>query len=221
MTKKPILLLVEDKRDWINIFEDIFSPDFLIQKAKSKTECDLILEKKPKDIRFAVVDIRLGDDIPNLRAGLNVLITLKSRGIPVIVASEYADEQIVRDAFVLGGVKDFWFKNKLNTTELQNNVNNYLAAGSGNSSNVRVNSIFWPSFFALVGIPLFVFAVLVAVVSLTPKESISLLISAGIVLSVLLIISFALFIQRITDKQFIEVLKEMIGGILNKPSKEQ
>ena|SRR3990170_4018147 len=211
MGKKPLALIVEDKPYWINIFEEVLKPDFYPEKARTVNEASTIIEKNSINVSVALVDIRLLGESD--RSGLDVLYMLKLYGIPTVATSIYDDAQSVRDAFVLGGVRDFWFKDKQRTIELRDIIKKVIEETNNTDrrfSKKKIGEALWPFFLAIVGFPLIVFATLIAVVLLTPENLVVAVLGGGIVLIALSVVSLALFINRITGEQFAEVIKEIL-----------
>jgi CheY-like chemotaxis protein len=204
-TKKTYALIVEDENDWLVIFEEILSPDFNLEKAKTANEANLILEKRQKKFEFAIVDLKLLGDLNNKEfSGLQVLNHLRNANIPAIAASIYQDPETIRRAFVYGKVQDYWFKKGADIVELQEIINNIQKNKIDDYKSVSL-----PNLLVFVGFPFSIFILLIASIWLVPQELARFTIQAGLFFSGFQIVSLALFSKRITGKQFVEILTKL------------
>jgi CheY-like chemotaxis protein len=208
MAKKEVALIVDNDQDYLNVLNEVLVPTYLVKNAKSIKDATKIIEEQPK-IKIALVDINLKDETDKL--GLSLLHSLKTKNIPTIAITAVLDVRTVRDAFVHGGVKYFWFKQLDGKVELQDAIKVIVDEPRipiREKSNVQ--SAFLQFTLALVGLPIIVFLLLAMIAMVVPQDLIMKIILAGFAQIVLLIITLALFMKRITGKQFTTVIKELL-----------
>jgi response regulator RpfG family c-di-GMP phosphodiesterase len=123
---KPKVLLVEDKPEWQAIFKKTIGANYEVKEADNIRDAErAILETTNNAFALAIVDIRLLPDKDN-QDGLLILQSLQEKGVPTIATSAYASPEIVRDSFILGKVRDFWFKDDERVAEWRGDIHKIL-----------------------------------------------------------------------------------------------
>jgi hypothetical protein len=211
---KPRLLVVEDDAHWFSVFERTFNVYFDIKKAQNLGEADLLIPELEKTgLALSIVDIRLQND-PKNTDGILVLQSLGNRGIPAIATSAFATPEIVRDAFVLGKVTDFWFKGETyNPAQWRNDVQRIITEDVQRpKTSIIDNELLRPYFAALVGfVTIFiVLTIIAAVLVLIAPQYVSLILGLGFLLTILMVVTLALFIGKITGRQFSELVRALL-----------
>ena len=103
-------LVVEDDDDWAEILGESLTPYFVVERARSFSDIQNLLEENKGNIEIALVDIRLGESELAKASGLDVMFVLNRQEIPCIAVTAYDNQKAVRDALVTAGAKDVWFK---------------------------------------------------------------------------------------------------------------
>ena len=112
MPEKPIALVVDDDEEWLSILEEALMPGFQVLKAKTIKDVIKLLENNDLRLEIALIDMMLNEDTEGDNTGLEVMFILNGQGIPCIGATAYTDGKSTRDALILGGAKDVWFKSQ-------------------------------------------------------------------------------------------------------------
>jgi len=204
-------LVVDDDEEWLSIFRNVLQPDFNVIEARNTTEVSRILENRNITIHIAIVDIRLYEGKKGKHAGLDVLFMLRQIAVPCIVATEYEEATIIRDAFVLGGAKDIWFKGE-KVIILRSKIKEVLSISQNETDSIVETSSFrgefWRLVFALIIIPVAVFSLLIVLVNNIPTNFILTTIGGAVTLILGIFAYLALFYNRITGDQLIKLLRK-------------
>jgi hypothetical protein len=212
---KPTLLIIEDNSHWASIFERTFHTSCETVKAENLREAELLIPELLKSrLDIAIVDIRLKEDEPTNKDGILALQTLRENGIPTIAVSAFATIDIVRDAFVLANVKDFWFKGEnYNPAQWRSDVQIILEElQKKDVSGQPVRKDLKPYYLALAStIIIFVMlTIIVGVMIVIAPEYISVVLGLGFLLTIVMIITLSLIVGKITGKQFTEIIKDIL-----------
>ncbi|MEO0136370.1 MAG: response regulator [candidate division WOR-3 bacterium] len=110
------ILIVDDIEDYLRSLENALKGDFEIIKAMSLTEAKEIMNK---EIRVALVDIRLKEDDPQNRDGLVFLEWVKMNypETKVIIMSAYREFDLAVEALNLGA--EYFLRKPINLVELK------------------------------------------------------------------------------------------------------
>lgn len=121
------ILIVDDIEDYLRSLENALRGDFEIVKAISLNEAR---EKMRKEIRLALVDIRLKEDDPQNRDGLVFLEWVKMNfpETKVIIMSAYREFDLAVEALNLGA--EYFLKKPINLTELKGTIKTILETRS-------------------------------------------------------------------------------------------
>jgi response regulator RpfG family c-di-GMP phosphodiesterase len=209
MPEQPIALVVDDDKEWLDILEDILESDYKVLKAKTFPEVNKIIANKDWKIEIALVDIKLDEAKPGDDSGLLVMFSLNKKGIPCIAATSIDHGEAIRAALLTGRAKDVWFKSE-RTVVLKDKVANIeKRLGEERKDAIKTinfNKEFLRLVFALLLIPFVVLTLLVATVFFLPNNY---LIVIGIAIGLILAIFglLALFYNKITGEQFIQLIK--------------
>jgi response regulator RpfG family c-di-GMP phosphodiesterase len=209
MPEQPIALVVDDDKEWLDILEDILESDYKVLKAKTFPEVNKIIANKDWKIEIALVDIKLDEAKPGDDSGLLVMFSLNKKGIPCIAATNIDHGEAIRAALLTGRAKDVWFKSE-RTVVLKDKVANIeKRLGEERKDAIKTinfNKEFLRLVFALLLIPFVVLTLLVATVFFLPNNY---LIVIGIAIGLILAIFglLALFYNKITGEQFIQLIK--------------
>lgn len=208
MAQKPLALVVEDKGYWLNIFEQVLEPKFLVKKVRTLGEANTFIESHGKEIEFALVDIKLMGEKPD-RSGVGVLQLLRSYGVPSVATSAYYDDdsKAVRDALVLGGAKDFWFKVEMETAELRGLIDSLLAEQSARAEPISKT--------ARIAVPLMVVILALGLAllafNLVASESGFLMVVSGAIALASLILLFVHLQEPLQREDLRELLPKLWG----------
>ena len=126
MAGQPIALIVEDEDEWVEILKEALGPRFDIIVAKSIPEVRKILKKNKGNIEVALVDILLQEHLLKKESGLDAMYILNKEGIPCIATTAHDNGEIIRDALVIGGAKDVWFKTHDKLLTLREKIDSIL-----------------------------------------------------------------------------------------------
>ena len=209
MPEQPIALVVDDDKEWLDILEDILESDYKVLKAKTFPEVNKIIANKDWKIEIALVDIKLDEGKPGDDSGLLVMFSLNKKGIPCIAATSIDHGEAIRAALLTGRAKDVWFKSE-RTVVLKDKVANIeKRLGEERKDAIKTinfNKEFLRLVLALLLIPFVVLTLLVATVFFLPNNY---LIVIGIAIGLILAIFglLALFYNKITGEQFIQLIK--------------
>jgi CheY-like chemotaxis protein len=214
MKKQPAMLIVEDNP------EDQFILNRILAGLKDKY--NLIVESTydnaiqriqdpSQKIELALVDIVLEDKNPksftpdHAISGLEILVELQEKFIPAIAISAYQDSDKVRDAFVKGGAKDFWFKDLDKNTYLLEAIKrideDYPKKDKDTASTNSITTIWYPVVAVIVGI-----IAILAVTTWVPQNDRLLAFSVLIALVVMQASITGLLLRRLTGKDFKEII---------------
>ena len=113
---KKRLLIVDDITEYLEVLETFLEDNFVVIKATNKEKALELLQKTP--IEIAVVDIRLKDEDPENKEGLEVLNWIKKHKphIKVLVMSAYKEFDYAVEALNLGA--DYFLKKPIDPQEL-------------------------------------------------------------------------------------------------------
>ena len=145
MPGKPIALVVEDEDEWVEILQEALGYSFNILKAKSIPEVHRILGSNKGSIEIALVDILIDVQTKTKVSGLDVMFILNREGVPCIAVTSYDDGKTIRDALVVGGAKDVWFKNHDKLINLREKIN-FVLEGNKKIQNGQKGLFILPSF---------------------------------------------------------------------------
>lgn len=117
------ILIVDDIEDYLRSLENALKGDFEIIKAMSLTEAKEIMNK---EIRVALVDIRLKEDDPQNRDGLVFLEWVKMNypETKVIIMSAYREFDLAVEALNLGA--EYFLRKPINLVELKGTIKTVL-----------------------------------------------------------------------------------------------
>jgi DNA-binding NarL/FixJ family response regulator len=236
--RKLLLLLVEDLPSWQRALQRALGSEYLIKVAFSKAEAenslDVLLELGappavcvldptiPESPRSLEDEARPSCEGPQYEVGEDFARRLEDLSIPFVIVTGHAGPvRTVRayEEFGASGVfrKQDWPDNK---KDFLSRVRELAARASvvevskgkseEPSAQVKLKGALWPFFWALVGFPLVVFAILTGVVLLIPQSLVIAVIGAGITLVALLVVSLALFTRRVTGEEFTDIIKELL-----------
>jgi two-component system sensor histidine kinase TorS len=113
------ILIVEDRRDWQRIYEDILVDiGYSYEIVDSGARAIRKLSQKP--FKLAIVDMRLTDWDDKNFEGMDVINWLleNAADTKVIAMTAYGTPEIVRECFKSGVVVDFFFKASFSPSEL-------------------------------------------------------------------------------------------------------
>lgn len=110
------VLIVDDIEEYLDTIEGFIEDDFKSFKARNLQEAKKIIERETVDI--ALVDIRLDEDDPENKEGLDLLkwIREKQPDLPVVVMSAYREFDYAVEALNLGA--KYFIKKPVNPEEL-------------------------------------------------------------------------------------------------------
>lgn len=114
------VLLVDDISEYVDTIEAYLEDGFDVLKAGSLDEAKKILADNRVDL--AVIDIRLNEDDPENREGLELLTWLKERvpDVKVIVMSAYREFDFAVEALNAGA--DYFMRKPLDPDELNSTI---------------------------------------------------------------------------------------------------
>lgn len=113
-------LIVDDIPEYVDTIEAYLEDGFDVLKAGSLDEAKKILADNRVDL--AVIDIRLNEDDPDNREGLELLTWLKERvpDVKVIVMSAYREFDFAVEALNAGA--DYFMRKPLDPDELNSTI---------------------------------------------------------------------------------------------------
>jgi len=116
----PIVLVVDDIPEYIDTLEVYLEDRFEVLKAQNIEEAKKILGHTRIDL--AIIDIRLKEDDPENKEGLELLTWLKERypDVKVIVMSAYREFDFAVEALNLGA--DYFMRKPLDPDELNTTI---------------------------------------------------------------------------------------------------
>ncbi len=96
------VLIVDDIEEYLDTMEGFLEDEYNVFKAKNLIEAKKILQEESIDI--AIVDIRLDENDPSNKDGLELLKWIKEQtpNLPVIVISAYREFDYAVEAINLG-----------------------------------------------------------------------------------------------------------------------
>ncbi|MEO0129639.1 MAG: response regulator [candidate division WOR-3 bacterium] len=117
------ILIVDDIEDYLRSLENALKGDFEIIKAMSLSEAK---ERMNKEIKVALVDIRLKEDDPQNRDGLVFLEWVKMNypETKVIIMSAYREFDLAVEALNLGA--EYFLRKPINLVELKGTIKTVL-----------------------------------------------------------------------------------------------
>jgi CheY-like chemotaxis protein len=209
MPEQPVALVVDDDKEWLDILEDILESDYRVVKAKTLPEFNKIIANKQLKIEIALVDIKLDEGKVGDDSGLLVMFSLNKIGIPCIAATSIDHGEAIRAALLTGRAKDVWFKSE-RTVVLKDKVTNIEKRLADERKDaikaIHFNKEFLRLVFGLLLIPIVILAGLVATVRFLPNNyPLVIGIAIGLILAIFGLL--ALFYNKITGEQFIELIK--------------
>jgi CheY-like chemotaxis protein len=209
MPEQPVALVVDDDKEWLDILEDILESDYRVVKAKTLPEFNKIIANKQLKIEIALVDIKLDEGKEGDASGLLVMFSLNKIGIPCIAATNIDHGEAIRAALLTGRAKDVWFKSE-RTVVLKDKVTNIEKRLADERKDaikaIHFNKEFLRLVFGLLLIPIVILAGLVATVRFLPNNyPLVIGIAIGLILAIFGLL--ALFYNKITGEQFIELIK--------------
>lgn len=124
ISKLPLILIIDDDEEYINTLVVVLRDQYALLTATNYEAAKQLLKKAPQLI---MLDIRLKDDEPDNRAGLEILKSLTSDfpDIPIIMMTAYGSIDVAVDA-MKHGAADFVQKSKMNVGELKITIENVL-----------------------------------------------------------------------------------------------
>lgn len=211
-TNKPIALIVDDDRDWLNTIEEGIESEYQVVKARSLAEINKVTDNKDLKITIALVDIRLDDSKINDDSGLVAMFNLNKIGIPCIATTNYDDGDSVRAALIIGRAKDVWFKSErfVILKEKLDNIESRVKEERKEAVNtINFNEEFWKLTRSLLLITFIILASMVVVAHLVPDNFI-LVTATAIIFTIIIYSLLALFYNKITGEQFTQLIKYII-----------
>lgn len=209
MPEKPIALIVDDDKDWLETMEDGLSSDFQILKAKTLSEVNKVIDNKGIKIEIALVDIKLDETKINDDSGLSAMFSLNKTGIPCIATTSSNNGDAVRAALMTGRAKDVWFKSErlVVLKEKVENIGNRL----NEERKEAVETIGFTNEFTklsknLLSVTFVVLSLIVGTAYLFPNNFIAVT-SVAVGLIILIFSTLALFYNKITGEQFVQLIK--------------
>lgn len=113
-------LIVDDISDYVDSVASFIEDRFDVLKAFGVKEAQEILSNNQVDL--AIFDIRLNEDDPNNKDGLNLLAWVKERHpeIPIIIMSAYREFDLAVDALNAGA--KYFMRKPLDPEELNSAI---------------------------------------------------------------------------------------------------
>lgn len=113
-------IIVDDIPEYVDTMEIYLEDHFHVLKANSLGKAKALLEENTVDL--AVIDIRLSEDDPNNRDGLELLKWLKEKspGVGIIVMSAYKEFDYAVEALNAGA--DYFMRKPIDPDELNSIV---------------------------------------------------------------------------------------------------
>ena len=208
MPDKPTALVVDDDNEWLLILEEILQPDFQVRKARTLKDVNKILENKQLQLKIALVDIRLNGENKKDKSGLDVIYNLRKARVPCIATTSYDNGDVVRAALLIGHANDVWFKSE-KTVVLKEKIdymNRRLKEDRKDAiETINFNKEFWK---LILFIPLGILAVL-GILAERLQENYALVIGSAVGLIIVVYGFLALFYNKITGSQLVELLKNI------------
>lgn len=123
-TPLPRVLIVDDIPEYVDTIEAYLEDRFNVLKAGSLDEGKRVITDNPIDI--AIIDIRLNEDDPENKEGLELLQWLKEKTseVAVIVMSAYREFDFAVEALNAGA--DYFMRKPLDPDELNSTVNKLM-----------------------------------------------------------------------------------------------
>lgn len=124
ISKLPLLLIIDDDEELINSLVVVLRDQYTLLTATNFEEAKQLLRKAPQLI---MLDIRLKDNEPDNRDGLEILktLTVDFPDIPVIMMTAFGSIDVAVEA-MKHGAADFVQKSKMNVGELKITIENVL-----------------------------------------------------------------------------------------------
>jgi CheY-like chemotaxis protein len=215
------ILVVEDEADWQKrIRERVEGMGYEVALAGSVIEARTKILASPQDYGLILLDLQLteaGDD----KEGLVLLDQLREQDVlaPCVIQSAHLDKALLKDIInnigkykVVAALEKTDFVNPAFVTEQLRKAESKILRPELNSRTDKMTKeALWPFILALVGFPIVVFAILTVVVVTIPSNLLAVVVGAGITLVVLLIVSLALFVNKLTGEQFVKIVKRLLA----------
>jgi hypothetical protein len=220
--ERPLLLLVEDDPDWQTSLQGVLSSDYLIKACHSRQDAENTLDVlRALGVKPAVciLDPTIPNSPPQVEAvaeyevGEGFARSLVRQSIPYVILTGHPGTARILKAFK--ELETSGYYEKLNFTEEQAEFQSKLQEISTNPGpplrpmSEPMKEALLKYLTALIGITLSIFVILTIVALVIPKGVVLAVIPAGVTLVIFIVISLALFIGRITGKQYGDIVREI------------